>query len=373
MVRDCFVRLRRIRNDNVWLVLIVIFVTSGRVWAQDSVDLSYFSYSDNKSIYYKGSGGSWVQSPFLSMTKGLTDRTTVRVRYNADAISAASRRIDAVTSASPRARQEFRHEGHIEARYAVDGYTLAAGYGLSRENDYASDYPLVALTKELFEKNTVLGVRYFHLFDRIFPIRVDLPGSFPKAKDTDNLSLSATQVLDPMTIANLTYTYMRVRGFISNYYHVVRLEDYGIYTLENLPSLRQRHAILVKVNRALTSRYFLGGDYRFYTDSWGVTSHTADARASMYVTPDILLQGRYRVYVQGPASFYTTTPTKQTQYPTIDGRLASFTSHLLGAKISYQFEPGIGQGAEVYALYERYIQTTGLSGDILQCSVLFLF
>lgn len=366
------------------VVLAWVLVAVGRAMAQDSTDLSYTSYTDNKSIYYRGytdnkgvyyqgSGGVSVQSPLLSIKRDIGERITLNVRYNADAISAASRKVDAVSSASRRAQLEYRNEGHIAASYHISGYSFGAGYGLSRENDYASDYPIVTVSKELFEKNTALGVSYYHLFDRVSPIRPGLGEVFPKKKDTDTVSVSISQILDPRTIMEVNYTGSAVRGFISNSYHIVELRDTGRFVLENLPSYRGRDAVLVKVNRAMTSALFLSGAYRFYSDSWGVISHTTDLKASTYIIPSLLLRARYRFYNQGAADFYTDSPTENTKYPTIDGRLASFGSNMYGIKVTYRFDPGWGQGTEVDAKYDRYVQTTGLVGDTVQCSILFLF
>jgi hypothetical protein len=64
----------------------------------------------------------------------------------------------------------------------------------------------------------------------------------------------------------------------------------------------------------------LGAGYRFYRDSWSLTSHTVMADVAAATSERWLVALRYRFYTQNAASFY------RSSYPTLDPAQRFYTN-----------------------------------------------
>ena len=88
-----------------------------------------------------------------------------------------------------------------------------------------------------------------------------------------------------------------------------------------------RHAAGVELRQLISDAWSFGAAYRFYTDSWGVLSHTARAELVFLADADTILAARYRFYIQGPADFYQAHYPEPAPYVTSDKELSPLSSH----------------------------------------------
>jgi hypothetical protein len=108
--------------------------------------------------------------------------------------------------------------------------------------------------------------------------------------------------------------------------------------------LRQRYSGTGRVKLAVPElRGAVSATGRFYWDTWGIKSGTAELEAEVHLTDRWLLRLRGRFYQQGRAVFYRDAGEALSyeavgpvgQYFTGDRELSPFRDWLFGGKISY--------------------------------------
>jgi hypothetical protein len=91
----------------------------------------------------------------------------------------------------------------------------------------------------------------------------------------------------------------------------------------------------------LPYRASLRGEFRYYTDTWGVQGWNAEVGYVHPLREGITLEGKYRFYTQSAADFYSDLfPRAQAQnFMARDKELAEYNTHTIGAGLTYQFQP----------------------------------
>jgi hypothetical protein len=154
-------------------------------------------------------------------------------------------------------------------------------------------------------------------------------------------------VVDKWTVSSLRYELQAVAGFQASPYRFVRIEwnglDSGVSVPERDPELRVRHALAARLRRALSTAWFASFGYRFYTDSWGMQSHTGQGGLERSLLRDRLLLGiDVRGYWQSSASFYAERYTGPTgfipEFRSSDKQLAESWSVLGGLRAELGFD-----------------------------------
>jgi len=335
--------------------------------AEDRFSIKYQHYEDDKSIYYKNTKGVTSDRWLVALTKAITEKTSLALNYGVDAISSASWKVDGVTSASRRAGEEDRHSGSLGVNHTIGKATVSAGMGLSRENNYNSDYVYASVGQEFNKRNTNVTLTVSKAWDDIYSTKIGESRDFPRDKETSTLALSLTQTITPWTIAAIGHEYSTVDGYQAHPENVVQLSN-GSFTDELHPETRYRNASVIRVNQYLPWRGAIHADYRYYNDSWGIDSNTLGLKYYQYLYSDLILRARYRYYSQGAADFYSENPTTADRLPTIDGKLRDFDSELYGVKFIYNItklanKMGL-KAAEKINLdvkYDRYQQLDGIT------------
>lgn len=340
---------------------------AGAIFAEDRFSIKYQHYEDDKSIYYKGTKGATSDRWLVAIAKAITEKTSLALNYGVDAVSSASWKVDGVTSASKRAGEEDRHSGSLGVNHAIGKATVSAGLGLSRENNYNSDYVYTSVGQEFNKRNTNVTLTVSKAWDDIYSTKIGDPGDFPEPKETTTIGLSLTQALTPWTVAAIGHEYSIVDGYQGHPENVVQLSD-GSFTDELHPETRYRNASVVRVNQYLPWRGAFHADYRYYHDSWGIDSNTLGLKYYQYLYSDLILRARYRYYSQGAADFYSENPTTDDEFPTIDSKLRDFDSELYGLKLIYNVtklanKMGLNAAEKVNLdlKYDRYQQVDGIT------------
>lgn len=123
---------------------------------------------------------------------------------------------------------------------------------------------------------------------------------------------------------------------------------------ETDPDVRWRHAVVIGGNHAIGVADSVQGDYRFYRDSWGITSHTLGARYFWHVAKRVELRLRERLYVQNGATFYQSTYTEAAKYMAFDRELSPLWSQTFGGKLTYGFSEHLEGELKLDGFYYRY-------------------
>jgi hypothetical protein len=299
-----------------------------------------------------------------------TPAVSLDLGYNADIVTGATPRtygkptgkLDAISSATH--FSDVRHAFHGGLEVRVGRTELEAGYTFAFENDYRSHAIDAAAKVDLWGKNTTFKLGYAHNFDSVCD--ADNRGAVPldrralstssgcfndkalgivdEALAIDSYFASWTQVLTPILVSDLSVGLQVLDGFQSNPYRLVRLFNGTVEAQESEPSLRQRFSVQGRLRIAVRRvRGALGLGGRFYDDSWGVKSGTAELTWEQYLVPTLLVRLRGRFYQQTRAVFYRDAGEARSydavgpvgQYFTGDRELSPFRDYLVGVKVSY--------------------------------------
>ncbi|MBI4746192.1 MAG: DUF3570 domain-containing protein [Deltaproteobacteria bacterium] len=338
---------RRIGTVPVIMLLTAYgLVLTGSARAEDRFSVKYQHYEDDKSIYYKDAKGVTSDRWLIAISKAITEKTSLALNYGVDAISSASWKVDGVTSATKRAGEETRYSGGLGLNHTIGTVNYSANLGLSRENNYNSNYLSASVAKDYNKRNTTVALSVSKAWDDIYSTKIGDSRTFPMSKDTSTVGLSFTQALTPWTIAAIGHEYTMAEGYQAHPENVVCLDCTSInraYTDEVHPETRYRNASVLRINRYLPWRGALHADYRYYHDSWGVGSNTLGLKYYQYLSDDLVLRLRGRFYTQGAADFYFKNPSATDSYPTIDGKLREFDSLMYGVKLIYNATKAAGK------------------------------
>lgn len=192
--------------------------------------------------------------------------------------------------------------------YFLDSAAINLGGGFSREHDYTSRYFNVNTSIDLNKKLTTVNFGASAAFDEIQPSSTVWnlrPQRFFANKTSQNYLLGVSQVIDKESIFQSNMTFGYSAGFLTDPYKWVGLED-GNAVPEVRPGQKFQWAWLNQYVRHFgqLNDAALHLDYRFSTDSWGVSSHTFEASWHQPVVDDWQIIPRFRYYSQNEANFY---------------------------------------------------------------------
>jgi Protein of unknown function (DUF3570) len=345
---------------------LAIALISSAALAEDHVDLSlgYFVEPAKTQQLH-------VVHPALDVHVDLGHPAiSLNLGYNADIVTGATPRtygkplssLDAISSAT--SFSDTRHSVHGGLELRVGPTQLSAGYTFGIENDYRSHAIDAAAQVDLWGKNTTFKLGYSHNFDSVCD--ADNRGAMPLERQAlqtskgcfednakgivtesvaiDSYAVSWTQVVTPILLTDVSVGLQVVDGFQSNPYRRVRLFNGTVEAQESEPLLRQRLAIQGRMRLAIKrAKAAIGAVARFYDDTWGVVSGTAELSWEQYLAPNFLIRLRGRFYQQSRAVFYRDAGEALSydsvgpvgQYFTGDRELSPFRDWLAGVKISY--------------------------------------
>jgi hypothetical protein len=295
-----------------------------------------------------------VVTPRLQLAAPITDETRIDLAYTVDVWTSAS--IDIRTSASigegsdaPQYVTEQRDEIDVALEHALGDVTLGGSYRYSVEHDYESNGGSIGGAYNFADNSATLALSLRAYFDDVG--RAGAP-SFAEKSTLYSARLAFTQVIDPEMLVQLVYEGGLSQGYLSSPYRYVRfasadspLESRCVMspTLclpENNPDSRLRHALALSGRRALSDAISVGASYRFYLDSWDMTSHTIGVDGALAPEGGWLFSFGYRLYLQSSVShfenFYVPMPLPESY--TSDKELSALSSHRLELEVMKSFD-----------------------------------
>lgn len=321
-----------------------------------TIAIKYGTYSDSQP----GWDRIKVEAPQVYVQAPIAGEWSIEGSWVGDSVSGASPRNHTQQSGASH-MSDYRNAGDLKVTRYMARAAVSASVAYSNEHDYTSSALGLDARWSSDDNNRTWTVGYGTSSDRID--NTHSGGSVvDQHKRTHEFMGGVTQVLTPTDIGQFNLT----RGIGNGFYD----DPYKNY--EKRPDHRNTWIALARWNHYLAQfDASVRSSYRYYSDTFGVQSHTAGVE---WVQP----AGRWtftpgaRYYTQSAASFYfdpvLDAQGQYDQFGTLiraaglqgdksaDQRLAAFGAVTLSMKVSYAFRPDTVADVK----FETYRQTAGL-------------
>lgn len=311
----------------VFLLFLLAQPAVAGVLPDDRADVLYHRYEG---------GGVLIDGPSLLVRKQVGKSVSLVGNYYVDMVSSAS--IDVVTTASP--YTEERTQWSLGMDYLRGNTTMSMSYTSSVESDFEANTYTFGVSQDMFGDLTTLSLTYSYGDD---VVGQSTDPDFERFNTRQMYGIGLTQILTRNLITTLNVETITDEGFLNNPYRTVRYadstEDRGFnFEPELYPNTRTTNAVGLRARYFLPYRAALQGEYRYFTDTWGIRSHTA---ALSYTHPwrDWTFEVKYRVHDQTGADFYSDlfSRSEATNFRARDKELSPLTSQTLKLFVGYEF------------------------------------
>ena len=312
-----------------------------------TLSFKYLNYKERQQVTgNSGQSVAWTDSQ--SGASAYDDRvrvkataTSVLLPLNGQWSLSGTLVTDSISGASPAYHtqslsklQDFRRAVDTSlTRYLPNG-KLALGLSHSGENDYISRAVSLLATQASEDKNTTWTAGVAIQRDVINPANQIVANE--KKRGSDWL-LGVTQVVSMNDVVQLNVGHYSGRGYFS--------DPYKIY--DERPTDREHQTFQARWNHHVSA--FNGTSrlaYRFYTDTWGIRSHTLDAEWVQRLGSEWRVAPQLRLYSQNAARFYVEVDPRIAPFPpspspnalhfSEDQRLSAFGAVTMGLKVTRQ-------------------------------------
>jgi hypothetical protein len=324
---------------------------------KSTIGLKYGSYQDSQP----GLDRIKVSSPQLYVQVPVAGVWAIEGSATGDSVSGASSRMHTERSSASQMNDYRKAAGMKLTRY-LSRATVSASVSYSTEHDYTSRGLGLEASWSTDDNNRTLTVGYGTASDRIDNTSNGTNTVIDRHKHTHELMVGVTQVLTPTDIAQLNLTRSLGAGYFDDPYKF----------LDQRPDRRNAWIALARLNHYVTQfDAALRGNYRYYTDTFGIRSHTLGLEWEQPFGRWSITPGA-RYYSQSAANFYLDPVLDTTgQYDvgatlasgidvagarSFDARLGAFGAITLSGKISYRVTPD----TVIDAKFDNYQQAARL-------------
>lgn len=330
------------RMHDFGLVALLVLIASPWVSAatlpEDNVDLLYHRYEG---------GGMVIDGPSVLVRKNVGPQVSVTGQYYVDSVSAAS--VDVLATASE--YTEERTELTAGVDYLYERAILSLGYTNSSENDYEANTVYFSVSQEFFGGMSTVTLGYANGWDQVGKRDNE---SFQEEADRRNYQLGLSQVITTNSLLGLDFEVVTDEGFLENPYRQNRFIDPNDadnfqYQPERYPETRTSYSIATRALYYLPYRASIRAEYRYFSDTWGIDSHTYELAYVHALNPRWSLEGTARFYDQTQASFYSDLYAFENSQTHLarDKEMSSFSGITLGGGLVYEWKqtslPGISR------------------------------
>jgi hypothetical protein len=327
-------------------------LVAARNWAQtNEVNVQFHGFADVRGVT--------VLSPTVDLTQDFTDRTSLRLTYGVDAISAAS---DSCVRCHRDGISSHRQVVGLSATRRYGDTKVTIGGAFSDENFYRATTGLASVSRDMAHGNTTVAGGFSFSLNQ--PMLHPLPITENQYQSGGFGSI--TQTLSKTTIAQVGYEVSHLAGYEDNPY--LRASVNGVLVLGAVPGTRTRQTWSARLRQALPLDTYLEADYRRYFDDWQLHSNTVSVGLSHYFRLDVLFAVNYRRYDQTGAFFWQPEYTGAPQYYTADFRLEPFASNQYSGKLVVTPKHDwwwLPDRTAVTIQYERYQADNGFRAGIV--------
>lgn len=338
--------------------------------AEDSVSYKYQSWQEDN-------GRIAVRSQDAQFAKDLGPDMTLSVMGVIDSISGATPTGEIARTKggpTPTAHMEDqRRATDLEFSRQWGIFNVTGGYGYSRESDYISRGLTLNTVTDFNQKNTELLLGDNTTDDTIMEPKLGWLKN--RKKNGNEFLVGVKQLIDPNTTFQANVTVGRSRGYEADPYKIVsttmlNLDPGTYYTVpENRPRHKNSVSLFLGLNHAVEKLHGAADlSYRYYNDSFGISSHTVTAAWIQDLGDHWTLQPFIRYYVQSAADFYyynldqshvvTTydtstfeTGTGNAPFYSSDSRLSHMQSFDPGLKVTWKYNAHVS----IDVTFDRYV------------------
>lgn len=305
---------------------------------EDNVDMLYHRYDG---------GGMVIDGPSVLVRKSVGSEVSLTGQYYVDSVSAAS--VDVLATASE--YTEERTEYTVGVDYLYEDATLSLGYTNSSENDYQAKTVYLSVSQEFFGGMSTATMGYANGWDEIGKVGND---TFSEEADRRNYQLGLSQVLSRNSLVGIDLEVITDEGYLQNPYRQNRYLDPDdptsyLYQSERYPETRTSTSVAARLLYYLPYRASVRGEYRYFTDSWGIEAHTVEVAYVHGLTELWTFEGSVRYYTQEAADFYSDLYAYENSQTHLarDKELSTFSGTTFGAGVVYEWRqtsvPGINR------------------------------
>jgi hypothetical protein len=326
---------------------LVASASQGAVLPDDRADALYHRYEG---------GGVTIDGPSLLVRKKFAERYSASASAYMDMVSSAS--IDVISTASP--YTEERKQGTL-AFDMLEGKTqYSVSYTLSDESDYTANSATFDVSQDMFGDLTTLSFGFSQGWDEV---RKNGDPAFEEDVDRRNYRASVSQILTSKLMASLNYEVITDEGFLNNPYRSVRYVDDSnprgfSFQPEVYPRTRTSNSVSVGARYFLPYRAAVHGEYRFFTDTWGIDANTLAAGYTHPWGDRWIFEAGVRWYDQSAADFYSDLfPRADAQnFLARDKELSTFTNMMYSVGATYELPKLSWLRKSTVNLYVDYLQ-----------------
>jgi hypothetical protein len=272
-----------------------------------------------------------VSAPSVWLRAPLEKGTEVEGSFVIDSMSGASPLYHSTLSgASGKGVDDIRRAGDVTLTHFFERLSVGITGATSDEDDYESLGGGVKSSVWSADKNTVFDFQIGGHYDEITSSDSPL---FKDHKRAWDYSVGVSQILSPESELQANFTYSSADGYLSDPYKALDLR----------PRSREQWAILLRYIQSIPEwKSALHTDYRYYWDTWDITSHMVEASLYHPLSESWIIVPILRFYSQSAASFF------HSEYPpldfdslyTADQRMAAFGAITTGVKLIKDFGEG---------------------------------
>ncbi|WP_053978371.1 DUF3570 domain-containing protein [Mangrovimonas xylaniphaga] len=315
------------------------------------------------------------------------------------------------SDSSGASRSDTWVNGNFSYAHSSDDRNKIVGANLSVASEF--DYFSIGFggnyTRLFNEKNTEVGVKanvFLDTWNPQYPIElrggfshpgIVGPGTYDPIKyekfndlgrNSYSLSLSFSQILTKNLQASVFMDIVLQQGLLSTPHQRVYFADQPDFFIddfqladdvERLPDSRFKIPIGGRLNYFFNEKLTLRTYYRFYSDDWGITSHTASVELPYKIGDKFTLYPIYRYYTQTAADYFAPYEEHLSteEFYTSDYDLSKFNSNQFGVGFNYTdiftsfhiWKAGLKSIDFRYGYYKR---SDGLSANIFSTGFKFL-
>ncbi len=264
------------------------------------------------------------------------------------------------------------------------GTSFTIGASNSSEFDYSSNGAHIGFSKKTNNKNGEFTVKLQTYFDQVklvTPIELRANSSTTdivygtSSRNSFSGTFGYSQIINDRFQIMVMADIVQQEGYLSLPFHRVYFSDSSIHQ-ENLPDSRFKLPIGVRASYFLNDRITFKCYYRFYTDNWGLNSHTVSLEVPVKIAPFFSISPSYRFYHQNASKYFAPyrEHSAQDQYYTSNYDQSSFNSNFLGLNVRYAPPKGV-LGSRHFTMielrYGYYSRSEGLSSSIFTVNLKF--
>jgi len=264
------------------------------------------------------------------------------------------------------------------------GTTFGVGLSSSTEFDYQSFGANVSFSKKTKNKSGEFTAKLQAYLDRVSLIIPTELRSNPFSEDDDYPgakrnsfagSVSYSQIINERLQVAFLADIVSQQGYLGLPFYRVYFSD-GTVHQENLPDTRLKIPLGFRASYFLGDKVVIRGYYRYYSDDWGIHSHTANVEVPVKITPFLSISPFYRFYNQTAVKYFAPYKqhTAQDTYYTSNYDLSKFNSSFLGAGIRITPPKGVF-GLQHFNMlelrYGHYVKNIGLNANSISLNLKF--